>query len=48
MKKVDTSFEMLSKEKHFSGPEAQPVIKGEKVFHSRANKKPNNKPESNE
>jgi hypothetical protein len=47
MTKANTDHEDFSKQKHFGGPEAQPVIKGEKVLHSNANKTPNNKPKTN-
>lgn len=44
MTKANTDHEVSAEHKHFSGPIAKPVIKGEKVFHSNANKTPNNKP----
>ena len=44
MTKADTNCERVSKQRNFAGQEAQPDTKGEKVWHSKANNPPNNKP----
>ncbi|MBC8060146.1 MAG: hypothetical protein H7Y18_05720 [Clostridiaceae bacterium] len=44
MTKTDPSLEGLSKQKPFDKDETQPDMKGDKVWHSRANKTQHNKP----
>lgn len=47
MSKGDPALQGLSKQKTFDQNETQPDMKGDKVWHSRANKTQNNKPKPN-
>ena len=47
MNKIDSNLQGLSKQKPFDQQETQPDMKGDKVWHSRADKTQNNKPKTN-
>ena len=48
MTKSNMNPEALSKQKPFDQHETQPDMKGDKVWHSRADKTQNNKPKPNQ
>ena len=47
MNKTDQDLEGLSRQKPFDGQETQPDMKGDKVWHTNANKTRNNRPKPN-